>query len=59
MEKLFDCLQIAERYGVEVTTVQAWIREGKLGALRIGKSYRIRESDLSKFEREQETKSEK
>ncbi len=50
MGKLYTCDEIAERYGVKVITVWDWIRRGKLPAMKIGKSYRIREDDLKAFE---------
>ncbi len=33
--------------------MEDWINEGKLHAFKVGKSYRIRESDLAKFIEEQ------
>lgn len=50
MDKLYGCEQIAERYGVEVSTVWSWIRDKKLIAMKIGKYYKVREEDLKKFE---------
>lgn len=50
MSKMYTCEDIAERYGVQVITVWDWIRKKKLPALKIGKSYRIREEDLKAFE---------
>ena len=55
MEKLYTCEDVAERYGVKVTTVWDWIREQKLPAIQIGKSYRVQEIDLSTFEKENRT----
>lgn len=51
MEKFYSCEQVAQRYGVRVSTVWAWIREKKLSAIKIGKLYRINECELAKFER--------
>lgn len=51
MEKLYDCKQVAERYGVKITTVWDWIKTGKLKAVRIGRFYRIREEALAEFEK--------
>lgn len=51
MDKFYTCKEVAERYKVEVITVQEWIRLKKLSAIRIGNRYRIKESDLMKFER--------
>lgn len=51
MEKIYSCAEVAERYGVKVTTVWEWIRIGKLAAIAIGgKRYRVKESDLNRFE---------
>ncbi len=50
MEKLYQCKDVAKRYGVKTLTVWAWIREGKLTAMSINGRYRIRESDLAAFE---------
>lgn len=50
MEKIYSCEEIAERYGVKISTVWDWIRNKKLTAMKIGKSYKVREEDLKKFE---------
>lgn len=50
MAKMYTCEDVAERYGVQIITVWDWIRKKKLPAIRIGKSYRIREEDLKAFE---------
>ncbi len=50
MKEFFTCEEVAERYGVRVTTVWAWIREKKLSALKIGGSYKVRAQDLERFE---------
>lgn len=55
MEKFYSCEQVAERYAVKVATVWAWIREKKLSAVKIGKSYRVKENDLAAFEKENQT----
>lgn len=41
MDKLFNCEEVAERYGVKAFTVWEWIRTGKMGACKIGKEYRL------------------
>ncbi len=56
MEKYLSCEQVAEKYGVKVITVWAWIREKKLPAIRIGKGYRITPEDLAEFEAARKTK---
>jgi excisionase family DNA binding protein len=47
---MYTCEEVAGRYGVQVITVWDWIRKKKLPAIKIGKSYRIREEDLKAFE---------
>ena len=54
MENIYTCKQVAERYSVQNSTVLCWIREGKLKAIRFGKSYRVRESALVDFENQME-----
>lgn len=51
MEKFYSCEQVAERYGVKVTTVWEWIRAQKLPAVKIGKQYRISADQIAAFER--------
>jgi excisionase family DNA binding protein len=41
--------QVAERLGLHVRTVRGYIRSGRLGAVRIGKQYRIARADLDAF----------
>ena len=55
MEKFYSCKDVANRYGVKVATVWAWIREKKLSAIKIGKSYRVKEADLITFEQQNQT----
>lgn len=50
MTKLYTCEEIAERYSVKIITVWEWIRSKKLLAIKIGKSYRVREEDIKSFE---------
>lgn len=46
LDKLYNCQEVADRYGVKIITVWDWIRKKKLPAIKIGKEYRIREADL-------------
>lgn len=41
--------QVAELLGLHVRTVRGYIRDGRLHAVRIGKQYRIAQSDLDAF----------
>lgn len=50
MDKIYTCEEIAERYSVKLKTVWDWIRKGTLKAIKIGRIYRIKESDLLEFE---------
>lgn len=50
MAELYTCGEVAKRYGVEVRTVWDWIRRRKLGAIKLGKEYRISVDDLTCFE---------
>jgi excisionase family DNA binding protein len=44
--ELFSVEQVADRLGLHVRTVRAYIREGRLKAVRVGKQYRIAAEDL-------------
>ena len=55
MEKFYSCEQVAERYGIKVSTVWEWVREKRLPAVKIGKLYRISPEDLADFEKENKT----
>ena len=50
MAELCTCRQVADRYKVEVLTVWDWIRKKKLAAVKIGRTYLIKEEDLKAFE---------
>lgn len=55
MGMFYTCEQIASRYGVKIHTVWAWIREKKLPAVKIGRTYRVKDSDLLNFEKQNKT----
>ena len=55
MAELHTCAEVADRYGVKIITVWSWIRKKKLPAIKIGKEYRIKKSDLERFEKERQT----
>lgn len=51
MVRFYTCEEVAEMYRIKVSTVWTWVREGKLKAVRIGKSYRIEKEALAEFEK--------
>jgi excisionase family DNA binding protein len=44
--RLYSVERVAERLGLHVRTVRAYLRSGRLKGVRIGKQYRIRQEDL-------------
>lgn len=44
--EMYSAEQVAALLGLHVKTVRAWLREGRLKAVRIGKQYRIAREDL-------------
>ena len=56
MKKRYSCKEIAEMYGVHVQTVWKWVREGRLGAVRIGGVYYIRQADIDEMEKRYATR---
>ena len=49
MEKLYKAEEIAEMFGVEITTVWLWFRQNKLKYTKIGKRKLVKESDLMAY----------
>jgi excisionase family DNA binding protein len=47
--ELLSVFDVAKRLNLHVKTVRGYVRDGRLKAVRIGKQYRIRRSDLEKF----------
>ena len=45
-EDFYTLEQVSERLGLHVRTVRAYVRDGRLKAVRIGKQYRVTASDL-------------
>ncbi|QXJ26620.1 helix-turn-helix domain-containing protein [Actinomadura graeca] len=43
---MYSVQQVADRLGLHVRTVRGYIRSGRLNAVRIGKQYRIAQTDL-------------
>lgn len=51
MEKMYTCEAVAKRYGVKRETVWEWIRSGKMGAIIVGKQYRVSEKDMRDYDK--------
>lgn len=48
-KQLYSAQEVAEQLGLHVRTVRAYLRDGRLRAVRIGKQYRITREDLEAF----------
>ncbi len=48
-EKVYTPEEAAEALHVKPTTIRQWLKAGKLGGIKLGRLWRIRESDLQKF----------
>lgn len=44
--------EVAERLSVHPNTVRLWLRQGRMSAVRAGRLWRVRESDLQAFLKE-------
>ncbi len=55
MDNLFSCKEVAERYNVSVFTVWDWVKKKKMRAIKIGRTYKIRQEDIQQFESERLT----
>jgi excisionase family DNA binding protein len=49
IEKLYTPERAAEALMVSPKTVREWLRTGKLGGVKVGRLWRVRESDLEAF----------
>jgi excisionase family DNA binding protein len=49
MEKIYTPEEIAERLKVQERTVYGWLRSGKLRGAKLGRLWRIKESDFEAF----------
>ena len=48
-EKIYSAKEVAELLKIPVSGVQRYIRLGELTAMKLGREYRIMESDLDTF----------
>ncbi|TWF77216.1 excisionase family DNA binding protein [Pseudonocardia hierapolitana] len=46
MSEWYSLEDVADRLGLHVRTVRNYVRDGRLGAVRIGKQYRVSHADL-------------
>ncbi len=49
MEKYYSTEDVAEILGFKEKTVREWLRTGKLKGKKVGRLWRIKESDLEEF----------
>ena len=49
MENYLTVQELAELTGVCVTTVQRWLRSGKVKGIKFGKSWRISKEEVNKI----------
>ncbi len=45
-EVLLTQTQVAEHLGLSLVTIGRWLRSGRLPGIKVGREWRIRESDL-------------
>ena len=57
IEKVYTSDEVAEMLKVDIKSVQAWLRKGVIGGIKLGKIWRITESDLNAFIEEGRRKS--
>lgn len=48
-EKVYTPKAAAEALEVHEETIRQWLRSGKLGGVKVGRLWRVRESDLEAF----------
>ena len=49
VERLLTPEEVAKKLAVSVKSVRNWLRQGKLKGIKVGRLWRIRESDLEEF----------
>ena len=49
VEMLLTPEEVANKLAVSVKSVRNWLRQGKLKGIKVGRLWRIRESDLEEF----------
>jgi excisionase family DNA binding protein len=49
MENLLSINETAQKLRAHPETVRQWLREGQIAGVKLGRSWRVRESDLAAF----------
>lgn len=49
MENLYTVEETAEKLKIHPETVRDYLRDGKIGGVKVGRNWRIRESDILAF----------
>ena len=49
MDEWLTLTQIAETLQLDIETIRNWVRKKQLPAYRVGRAYRVKQSDLDKF----------
>ena len=52
-EALLSAEEVAEYFGVTMTTVYRWCKEGRIPCMKVGKHWRMRRSKLLEFPKEE------
>ncbi|MEW5784798.1 MAG: helix-turn-helix domain-containing protein [Bacillota bacterium] len=49
MSKFLTTAKVAEMFGITETTVREWLRSGELIGVKVGSTWRVKESDLDRY----------
>lgn len=49
MEEMFTLEEVAKRLKVSVKTIRRWLQEGRLTGFKMGKLWRVKETELVAF----------
>ena len=49
IQKMFSLSEVASIIGVTHRTLQSWVKDGKLPAVKVGAKWRVKESDLQRI----------
>lgn len=48
-EQWLKAQEVANQFGVNIRTIQRWVKEGKLVGYKIGRTLKFRPSDIEKY----------